>query len=216
MKKYIFLSAMIAISLGALNAQVLSNQTIAPGITGQTPFLDASSNFSLEADAHPNIGKGLVFPTVDLRTFQFIIGDNVSADNQFPTMFNGMVVFNRATGTTLTDGARSSTATDVVPGFYFFFNPQGYTIYRDTGSALTAIRAGVWLPLGGGGNSWDVGGNLKDDAEPQVLGVYENTPDGYAPPIIVWSGVNGVSTPIMHIGRPNGNGTRALKVNLED
>ncbi|WP_228403404.1 hypothetical protein [Chryseobacterium sp. RU37D] len=51
-----------------------------------------------------------------------------------------MIVYNRSTGTTLTTGNRSSTATAVTPGYYYFYNPNG--------SANGAVQPGVWRPLG--------------------------------------------------------------------
>ncbi|WP_449401115.1 hypothetical protein [Chryseobacterium wanjuense] len=65
-----------------------------------------------------NVGKGIVVPSVDLVNFEF---DTSLADGiTFPTWFDGMVVYNNATGTTLTAGQRSSTATPVTPVILLF------------------------------------------------------------------------------------------------
>jgi hypothetical protein len=52
-----------------------------------------------------------------------------------------MVVYNTATGTTLTTGIRPSTATAVTPGFYYFSNPNGV--------ANGNVTAGVWTAMAG-------------------------------------------------------------------
>lgn len=137
MKKIIFLIALGVFGL-PLNAQILTNLTPSSGVSGSNVLLDGSSFFSTEAGAGPYVGKGIVIPSVDLVNFQF---DLTLADGStFPTYFDGMIVYNNATGTTLTAGNRSSTATVVAPGYYFFYNPNG--------AANGAVQQGLWRPLG--------------------------------------------------------------------
>ncbi|WP_312390664.1 hypothetical protein [Chryseobacterium sp.] len=137
--KNIFSLLMLA-GLGTVaSAQVLTNQPVNPTITNSNVLLDGSTNFSVEAGAQPYVGKGVIIPSVDLVNFQF---DLTLADGAtFPTMFDGMIVYNRSTGTTLTAGNRSSTATAVSPGYYYFYNPNGYN--------NQTVQPGVWRPLGG-------------------------------------------------------------------
>lgn len=139
MKKIFYLLILGATSL-PLTAQVLANGNVVnAGITNSNVFFDASTAFSNEAGSGPNVGKGLVIPSVNLVNFAF---DLTLADGfTFPTYFDGMIVYNNATGTTLTAGNRSSTATAVSPGYYFFYNPNGGT--------NQAVQQGVWRPLGG-------------------------------------------------------------------
>lgn len=133
-------SLLLFAGLGTMaSAQVLTNQPVNPTITNSNVLLDGSTNFSTESGAQPNVGKGIIIPSVDLVNFEF---DLTLADGAtFPTMFDGMVVYNRATGTTLTTGNRSSTATAVTPGYYFYFNPNGFNSQD--------VKPGVWRPLGG-------------------------------------------------------------------
>ena len=129
----------------SLNAQVLSNQIIMNQIADENAFLDASSNFNSEViGASNNLGKGLVFPTVNLITFEFKL-DNLDGFTKFPTYFNGMVVYNNATGYINTDGNRPSTATYVTPGFYYFYNPEGHNNY--------SVKEGIWKAMGNEGKS---------------------------------------------------------------
>jgi hypothetical protein len=139
MKKIFYLLIFGETSL-PLTAQVLANgNVINGGITNSNVFFDASTTFSSEAGSGANVGKGLVIPSVDLVNFEF---DLTLADGfTFPTYFDGMIVYNNATGTTLTAGQRSSTATAVTPGFYYFYNPNGGT--------NQTVQPGVWRPLGG-------------------------------------------------------------------
>ena len=136
--KKIFLILLIFTGIANLNAQVNTNFPTSPLITNSNVMLDGSS-FS---EAGPYVGKGIIIPSVDLVNFQF---DLTLADGfTFPTYFDGMLVYNNATGTTLTTGNRSSTATAVTPGFYYFFNPNGAT----NGN----VTAGVWKSLDGDGS----------------------------------------------------------------
>lgn len=120
-------------------AQISTQDVIVPSLSGSNVLIDGSSTFSVEAGASPYVGKGIVIPSVDLVNFEF---DLALCDGfTFPTYFDGMIVYNNATGTTLTTGNRSSTATPVTPGFYYFSNPNGYNNGNVTG--------GVWKSVGG-------------------------------------------------------------------
>ena len=139
MKKYIFLSVIVSMTFMSLNGQVFFNQDVVNQIPDENAFLDASSSFNTEVSGNDNsIGKGLIFPTVDLTTFEFIL-DNAGF-TLFQTYFNGMIVYNSATGKTKTTGNRSSSSTDVTPGFYYFYNPEGHINQN--------VTDGIWLPLG--------------------------------------------------------------------
>ncbi len=144
MKKIVYL--IFAVAGTSLSAQVLTNNNTSPIITNSNVMLDGSTSFSNEAGAGANVGKGIVIPSVDLVNFQF---DLTYADGfTFPTYFDGMLVYNNATGNTLTTGNRSSTATAVTPGYYYFYNPNG--------ASNGNVTAGVWRPVGGGSAKFDV------------------------------------------------------------
>ena len=99
--------------------------------------MDASSNGTINGST--NIGKGLLFPSTDLTTFAtFNVSGPLGIDANYPTFFDGMVVYNTATGTS------AIGAVAVTPGYYYYSNP-GQTF--PTGSAT----AGTWMPMGGGG-----------------------------------------------------------------
>lgn len=138
MKNIFNLLAIVAFG-SLVNAQVNVNNGIQPAtINNSNAAIDLSSAFSTEAGAGANIGKGIIIPSVNLVNFEF---DTSLADGStFPTFFDGMIVYNNANGTTLTAGNRSSTATIVSPGYYFFYNPNG--------STNGAVQQGVWRPLG--------------------------------------------------------------------
>lgn len=144
MKKIVYL--IFAVAGTSLSAQVLTNNATSPIITNSNVMLDGSTSFSTEAGAAPNVGKGIIIPSVNLVNFEF---DLALADGfTFPTYFDGMLVYNSSTGTTLTAGNRSSTATPVTPGYYYFYNPNG--------NANGNVTAGVWRAVGGGSAKFDV------------------------------------------------------------
>jgi hypothetical protein len=123
-----------------LNAQMSITHPPAVDITNSNVFLDASKIFSSAAGAENNIGKGIVIPSVDLINFEFII--EFVGSTESPSFYDGMLVYNSETGNTLITGDRSSTATAVTPGFYYFSNPNGALNENITG--------GIWTPLGSG------------------------------------------------------------------
>lgn len=131
--KKIYLPLFLVVGLTS-QAQILTNSNPAATITGSSVILDASTNYSQQAGESNNKHKGMVIPSVDLVNFEF---DMTLADGAtFPTYFDGMIVYNRSTGTTLTAGNRSSTATAVVPGYYYFYNPSG--------SVNGNVKGGQW------------------------------------------------------------------------
>lgn len=112
------------------SAQVLSNGSILNQFPNENIFLDASTN----NNSTTNDGKGLLFPSTNLTIFTFKTG---SLDGiNFPSAYDGMVVYNTNSGNTL---AGNGIVTAVVPGFYYFSNPN----------QSTDISAGRWLPIGG-------------------------------------------------------------------
>lgn len=122
-----------------LKAQVQINGGLTFGISNSNVMIDGSAGFSSQSGAGPYSGKGIIIPSVDLVNFQFNL--TLAGGATFPTWFDGMIVYNNATGTTLTTGNRSSTAIVVTPGFYYFYNPNGASAGNVTG--------GQWKPIGG-------------------------------------------------------------------
>ncbi|WP_288436374.1 hypothetical protein [uncultured Chryseobacterium sp.] len=116
-------------------AQIRANNAISTNITGQSVFLDASANgFTTSA----NNGKGIAFPRTDLTTFTF--ATPTTSNFNFPTAYDGMIVYNSKSGTTPATGSGVGGQT-VAPGFYYFSNPTG-------GSANAyATSTGQWLPF---------------------------------------------------------------------
>ena len=140
MKKIFFL-----IFLGSVSAiaQVNSNQPVVNAIAGQNPFLDASTNFNDPG----SVGKGLVFPQADLTTWTF---DTSALDGiNFPTAFDGMIVYNTGSGTTLENQGQ---IVSVTPGFYYFSNP----------GATDNITNGQWIKFEAGA----AGGKFVDGINP--------------------------------------------------
>jgi hypothetical protein len=134
------------------NAQIFTISADVPAINGSNVIIDGSTAYSVEAGSGPNVGKGIIIPSVDLVNFEF---DLTYADGStFPTFFDGMIVYNNASGTTLTAGNRSSTATAITPGFYYYSNVGGFNEYDAvSGNPQIATALGVWTPMGGGGGS---------------------------------------------------------------
>lgn len=132
-----------------VSAQVLTNQPTQPNINNSNAFLDASTNYATTAN-DGRIGKGLIFPDVDLTQFAF---DLSYADGQtFPTYFDGMLVYNTGKGKTGNDADTQGVSVDVEPGFYYFYNPEGATNQN--------ISNGKWVRIGGGASTSVAGANV--------------------------------------------------------
>ncbi|PTT73927.1 hypothetical protein DD829_05380 [Chryseobacterium sp. HMWF035] len=142
MKKIVLFSIVSLLSSNFYYSQIATNQTPVATITDENAFLDASSNFDQSANSSNTVGKGLVYPRTNLTTWVFKT-DIVDGIN-FPTGFDGMVVYNTGTGNTLTGTNNPSVASAVTPGFYYFSNP----IVAGSATGSAAVTNGRWLPLG--------------------------------------------------------------------
>lgn len=96
-------------------------------ISSHTAFLDASSSATWNGST--NNGKGLIFPRVNLTTLATMIPSTSLATNN-PNRFDGMLVYNTATGTSAI-GAKA-----VKPGFFYYSNQS------------TNVNGGTWISVG--------------------------------------------------------------------
>ncbi len=121
-------------SFGQVRIGKSVTNTIAPS---SSAFIDASSNSS--NNLTNNIGKGLIYPRMDLTTFASFSGSPVAIGTSYPTRFDGMVVYNTGTGNTLASAADAVIA--VAPGFWYYDNKS------------SIVKGGTWKPLGGTSNT---------------------------------------------------------------
>ena len=151
MKKYISIIALSAFSFAG--AQVNTPVNVTYTISGEHAFLDASGFSKIgPGEWDKSEAKGLIFPQVDLTQFRFN-ADNV-ATTQFPTAFDGMIVYNIGTGN-IGDNKLTTPQEPVEPGFYYFHNPTGKSILESPPPLNTgddAIAPGKWIRLGSGGS----------------------------------------------------------------
>lgn len=148
MKKILLIASvgLSSIAFSQVNLGIQPNISIA----NESVFLDATQYVTFPN----NVGKGLVFPKVDLTTFTFVTPS--TTPSKFRTAYDGMVVYNSGTGS-VSASASTGQATTVSPGFYYFYNP--------TGATTRNVTAGVWKPFsptaanGGGNEFWTVNGN---------------------------------------------------------
>ncbi|MGV2452311.1 UNVERIFIED_CONTAM: hypothetical protein POZ17_19050 [Ralstonia mannitolilytica] len=115
-------------------AQLRSNGTVSATVATQSVFLDASANGFTTSTSN---GKGLAFPRTNLTTFTFVTP--VTSALNFPTAYDGMIVYNSTAGTTPATGSGIGNQT-VGVGFYYFSNP--------TPTPAFSSASGQWLPLG--------------------------------------------------------------------
>lgn len=116
-----------------VNAQINTNANTIPAVSNSNLFLDAS-NF--EGFADQSVGRGLGFPRTNLTSFAFDL--TVIDEIAILSDFDGMVVYNNATGTTGNTPATQGQQVAVTPGFYYFSNPGNPGNVTD----------GQWIRLG--------------------------------------------------------------------
>lgn len=149
MKKNLLLPAVLFL-MGATHAQIrTANAATNVSVSNSPAFIDASSNTTVNGST--NIGKGLLFPRVDLSAMTAFPGVTAGIANSFPTRFDGMIVYNTATSGTAGIGATSGTLS---PGFWYYENKSS----TNTG--------GTWKALGG---TLSGGDNLGDHSATKNL-----------------------------------------------
>ncbi|WPC11748.1 hypothetical protein LEQ04_01105 [Riemerella anatipestifer] len=97
-------------------------------MSNSTAFMDASS--SPDWNSSINLGKGLIFPRVDLVQLTALSSVGSGGPANYPTRMDGMLVYNVGTGRSGLGGV------DVVPGFYYYENKS------------TTLNGGTWKPMG--------------------------------------------------------------------
>lgn len=124
---------------GTLSAQINVPSNPNVSISGQNPFLDASGYNTFT----PSEGKGLLFPSTDLTSFEFNT-DVLDGISVFTTAYDGMIVYNTASGSTGSNTAKQGIQVNVTPGFYYFFNPS------TVNQGGTSVENGKWVRIGDG------------------------------------------------------------------
>ncbi|USL95925.1 hypothetical protein D1J36_002100 [Riemerella anatipestifer] len=127
-----YISVLCFLAGATAYGQVKTNQptTIDPK---SNTFLDASENTESQL---PSIGKGLLFPQTDLSTFKLDV--NAADGINYPTYFDGMIVYNTKEGGKTSD-TNIQVTDNLQKGFYYFSNPTGKTIGN--------ITNGKWVRL---------------------------------------------------------------------
>ncbi|MDY3316488.1 hypothetical protein PG630_04085 [Riemerella anatipestifer] len=127
-----YISVLCFLAGATAYGQVKTNQKITEEARSNA-FLDASENTDGQA---PNIGRGLLFPQTDLSTFKLDI--NAADGVNYPTYFDGMIVYNTKEGGKTSD-TNIQVTDNLQKGFYYFSNPTGKT----NGN----ITNGKWIKL---------------------------------------------------------------------
>ena len=152
--------------------------------------MDASTNFDYLTD-QTNNGKGLIFPRADLTTWSFKV--NLLDGFTFPSAYDGMIVYNMATGNTPTTGNNSTVSTVVRPGYYIFSNP--------TGANTTSVSSGTWVRLNDAQITNIPSGSILPNVSTSVTGdVFYHTTNGLevfngAVWVVSGGGVSALATP---------------------
>ena len=184
--KKIYLSIILLVVISA-NSQVRLVSTLNTSVNSSA-FIDASSQNSNNITV--GTGKGLVYPRVDLTTFQFVSG-TTGIGSSFPTRYDGMVVYNTVTGNTSSSGATAIIA--VTPGFWYYDNKS------------TNVKGGTWTQLGSTVKNYTTTpiktATSIDGA--QVWAVKGSFSVPYAPTLLVPNPTY-VSTAVVSIPKPDG------------
>ncbi len=125
----------------ATHAQIrVSNSSLVINAAKSSAFLDASSTY--QYNTSPILGKGLLFPSVDLSLFTNFSGVPVGQIDDYPTFFDGMIVYNTNVGGTVANGALTAGKTEgtLTHGYWYYDNPLV------SGQNRTLI-SGTWRPL---------------------------------------------------------------------
>jgi hypothetical protein len=102
--------------------------------SNSSAFIDASSNATNNGTV--GIGKGLVFPRVDLSTFTFV--GSTGVPNNYPSRYDGMIVYNTNVGGLAGAGLTEGTLTE---GYWYYYNKSN------------SVTGGTWKKLQNNGST---------------------------------------------------------------
>jgi hypothetical protein len=110
--------------------RIVNNAAANSNAPNSSAFIDASSVITNNSTS--NVGKGLLYPRTDLRDFTAFGGAPTGIPNSYPTLYDGMIVYNTANDGVAGIGATEGT---LCHGFWYYHNPT------------TNINGGIWRPL---------------------------------------------------------------------
>ena len=148
-KKILLIIALSVFSFSS--AQIKTSAAVDAVNAGENAFLDASSFTPSTGGWTESESKGLIFPQVNLTQFRFNTALFDGTTDNYPTAFDGMIVYNVGTGNTADPAL--STQSEVEPGFYYFHNPNGKTLVASGTTGNATVAQGKWVPLGSGGSA---------------------------------------------------------------
>ena len=152
MKKVIILVYILCAGVWTIHAQVrIVNSANQTGLTNSPAFIDASSNPAVNNSE--NVGKGLIFPRVDLSALTAFPSVSAGLPTSFPSRFDGMIVYNISTSGTAGVGSTEGTLS---PGFWYYENKS------------STNDGGTWKPLGS--NSADADGIVGNEVTDATSG----------------------------------------------
>ncbi|CAA7196685.1 FISUMP domain-containing protein [Chryseobacterium potabilaquae] len=133
--KFIHLEKLFALSLLMVGTCFYTQIRIANSATNQaalnsSAFIDASSNTSFNLST--NVGKGLLYPRMDLSTFTAFSGAPIGIPNSYPYYYDGFMVYNTASSGVAGVGSTEGT---LCRGFWYYDN------------STTSINQGTWRPF---------------------------------------------------------------------
>ncbi|CAA7196678.1 FISUMP domain-containing protein [Chryseobacterium potabilaquae] len=133
--KFIHLEKLFALSLLMVGTCFYAQIRIANSATNQaalssSAFIDASSNTTFNLST--NVGKGLLYPRMDLSTFTAFSGAPIGIPNSYPYYYDGFMVYNTASSGVAGVGSTEGT---LCQGFWYYQN------------STTSINGGTWRPL---------------------------------------------------------------------
>ncbi|RNA61698.1 hypothetical protein D1631_07030 [Chryseobacterium nematophagum] len=135
-KKLLFVVPLVIGSY--FNAQVrIGDSNANSSAANSSAFIDASSNPAYNGSN--NKGKGLLYPRTDLTLFDTFGQAPYGIPSNYPTYYDGFMVFNTATSGVAGIGTTEGGA--LTAGYWYYDNKT------------TSINGGTWKPVGGSGAS---------------------------------------------------------------
>ena len=130
-KKILLIIALSVFSFSS--AQIKTSAAVDAVNAGENAFLDASSFTPSTGGWTESESKGLIFPQVNLTQFRFNTALFDGTTDNYPTAFDGMIVYNVGTGNTA--------------------DPNGKTLVASGTTGNATVAQGKWVPLGSGGSA---------------------------------------------------------------
>jgi hypothetical protein len=225
LKRAFYMAVLLTVCINTYGQVRISNSINNMAAANSPAFIDASSNPTYNQSA--NIGKGLLYPRTDLAAFTAFSGSPTGVPNSYPTLYDGLFVYNTKDGGVAGVGSTEGT---LCRGLWYYDNPTS-TITGGTWRSVrpcTATGTITTLNCAGATNTGTLIAGTAASGVSSAIGYTGGNGGTYDGQSVASTGITGLTATLasgsfvngtgtltyMITGTPSGPGTASFAINI--